>query len=653
VSQPPQRPARRPISRPAQPHERENWAFGWYEPDAPTIEMPALDIPLVEGWDRPQPDAPPAPDQAPPAEPGAPGEPAARGGPGGPDGPGGQVEAPPRPAAKPATTSSSNASLLVAAGIFISSTAGLVREVIIGRYLGTTASGDAFKAALRIPNFLQNLLGQGVLSASFIPVYARLRAEGRDEEAGRLAGAVAGLLILVTGFLSVAGLFLARPVTRLLATGFDGERFELTVRLVRIMFPGIGFLVLSAWCLGVLNSHRKFFLSYVAPVLWNAAQVTTLLVVAAGTTNTASMATALAWGVLFGGVLQFLVQLGPVRALLGRIRLNLDTGSGPVRSVLSRFGPVVLGRGVVQIMGFVDLWLASFLVEGGVSAFYFAMLLYMLPISMFGTGMAAAELPDLSSVEVYDRQTRQNFRRRLEESVARIAFYVAPCATMFVVVGDVIVRAVLQHGEFRAADTWAVWLILAAFSLGLLPTTSSRLLQNGLYALDDARTPARLAVVRVVIAAVVGLAFMFPMDRLLIGPGGVEGWSDVWALGPLPLSVRSNPTAPHLGAVALALGASIAAWIEYRMLSRALAWRIGRTRLAGRWLNPIAASCAAAGAVAYALVMVTGSLAGIPQAVVVLVPAGVTYMAVSRMLSVPEAVSLFDRAKTLRSRLGR
>ncbi|MGH9193354.1 MAG: lipid II flippase MurJ, partial [Acidimicrobiales bacterium] len=272
-------------------------------------------------------------------------------------------------AAREALPSTQRASLLVAAGIFLSRCSGLIRESVIANYLGTGPAGDAFRAALRIPNLLQNLLGEGVLSASFIPVYARLRAEGREQEAGHVAGAVAGLLVALTGVLSVIGMVLAEPLTRLLVPGFnDAYRFDLTVQLVRIIFPGIGFLVLSAWCLGVLNSHRRFFLSYVAPVLWNAAQIAALVSVGLTTSNTRTLAYAVSWGVLIGGILQFGVQIGPVRRLLGGVHLSLDTANASVRSVLARFGPVVMGRGVVQVMGYVDLLLASYLATGAVAS---------------------------------------------------------------------------------------------------------------------------------------------------------------------------------------------------------------------------------------------------------------------------------------------
>jgi putative peptidoglycan lipid II flippase len=611
---------------------------GYAEPHREPAPGPSVFAPGA-----PPDEIPPPPRLAPPP----PGEP--------PPGP-----APAAPTAAEPPPSSARGSMLVAAGILLSRCAGLIREVVIGAFLGVGPAADAFKAALRIPNLMQNLLGEGVLSASFIPVYARLRAEGRDEEAGHVAGAVAGLLAAVTGVISVVGIVFAAPLTKLLVPGYTDESYELTVELTRIMFPGIGFLVLSAWCLGVLNSHRKFFLSYVAPVLWNVAQIAALIVgvIVVGGYETADdkwdLAVALAWGVLIGGMLQFGIQIRPVRRLLGTIRLSLDTRSAPVRSVLSRFAPVLLGRGAIQIMGWVDLWLASYLVGGAVSSLTYTMVLYLLPVSLFGVSVAAAELPDLSQVEVHDPETRRRFRLRLEESMGRIAWYVAPTATLFIVVGDVIVRAVFEHGSFTPADTVAVWLTLAFLSMGLLPVTAGRLLQNGLYALDDARTPARLGVIGVVLAAVFGVVLMFPLDRLVVGPDGISGWGDIFVFGPLPAAARDNVAGiPHLGIVGLAIGASISDWIEYRLLSRALAWRVGRTKLAGPWLPQIAVGCAVTAAVAYVADLVFGDLPGIVAAVLVVGPAAAAYLALTTRLHVPEAEATLARLSSLAARARR
>jgi putative peptidoglycan lipid II flippase len=156
---------------------------------------------------------------------------------------------------------SRNHAFLVGAGIFLSRIAGLVRERVFAHYFGNSGVADAFKAAFRIPNFLQNMFGEGVLSASFIPVYAKLLAHKDEEEARRTAGAVAGLLGLCVSIIVLVGVFATPILIYFIAPGFHDEKRELTIRLVRILFPGAGLLVLSAWCLGVLNSHRRVFVS--------------------------------------------------------------------------------------------------------------------------------------------------------------------------------------------------------------------------------------------------------------------------------------------------------------------------------------------------------------------------------------------------------
>jgi putative peptidoglycan lipid II flippase len=545
-------------------------------------------------------------------------------------------------------------SYLVGAGIALSRLSGLVREIVITSLLGVSAAADAFKAALRIPNLLQNLLGEGVLSASFIPVYAKLVDDGEDDpearaEAGRLAGAIAGLLCALVAVLVVLGVLLARPLTRVLTPGFDGERLDLAVDLLRIMFPGIGFLVLSAWCLGVLNSHRRFFLSYVAPVLWNVAQIVVVVAVAIAGASPAGLATGLAWGVVLGGAVQLGVQLPAVRSLVGGIRLSLDRRRESVRSVLSRFGAVFVGRGVIQLVGYLDLVLASLLAVGAVSAMTYAQVLYLLPISLFGMAVAAAELPELSRLGAAGRAA---IRRRLAGGMDRITFYVAFTVAMYIAAGDVIVGALLQRREFGADDTRLVWFALAAFSLGLLATTRSRLLQNGLYALDRPRVVARIAVTRVVLSAGIGALLMFPLDRFAVVDGALERADGFW--GQLPDAIRLLPDGPpRLGIVGLALGAAVSSWVEYRLLRGALAWRLGRMPRTGPDTRWALVAAVAAGVLAAGLRAATGDLPSLLSAVVVVGGAGLTYLVITATFGVSEATALTGRVRTVLGRVGR
>ena len=245
----------------------------------------------------------------------------------------------------------------VAFGIFLSRIAGLIRESLLRSTLALGPAADAFAAALRIPNLLQNLLGEGSLSASFIPVYSKLLGEGRKEEARKAAGATLGLLSAISGLLVLIGVLAARPIAAILAPGFDNSRYELTVDLLRITFIGIGALVLSAWCLGVLNSHRKFFLSYVAPVFWNIAQIVVLVFVFTRSWNTFDAATAVAWGLVAGGVLQFSIQMIAVWKIAPDLRPTMNRSLPDVIEIRRRLLPAVAGRGVVQISAYVDLFL--------------------------------------------------------------------------------------------------------------------------------------------------------------------------------------------------------------------------------------------------------------------------------------------------------
>src|SRR6202167_2594267 len=229
-----------------------------------------------------------------------------------------------------------NNALMVGAGIFCSRIFGLVRQRVFSHYLGLSDAADAFKAALRIPNFLQNLFGEGVLSASFIPVYANLLAREDDEEARRTAGAVAALLALSTSILVLIGVLATPYLIDAIAPGFSGENRELTIRIVRILFPGTGLFVFSAWCLGILNSHRGFFLSYTAPVIWNAAMIATLWGFGSRYAQY-PLAVIVGWESVVGSGLQVAVQLPTVLRLLRGLDLSVNYAAENVKTVVRNF----------------------------------------------------------------------------------------------------------------------------------------------------------------------------------------------------------------------------------------------------------------------------------------------------------------------------
>ena len=217
------------------------------------------------------------------------------------------------PAARRGGPGGGRHAILVAAGILVTRILGFVRERVFAHYFGNdTIPADAFRIALRIPNTIRNLLGEGTLSASFIPVYAALNERTDKQSARALAGAVLGLALLATGALALLGIAFAPQITAVIASGFDAPRRALTVTLVRILFPMTGLMVVSGWCLGVLNTHRRFFLPYAAPALWNIAGIAAMVVAAQWLKGRGlppdqqlyRLSLALAWGTVLGSVLQ-------------------------------------------------------------------------------------------------------------------------------------------------------------------------------------------------------------------------------------------------------------------------------------------------------------------------------------------------------------
>ncbi|WP_196240341.1 murein biosynthesis integral membrane protein MurJ [Dyella choica] len=500
--------------------------------------------------------------------------------------------------------------LLVGAGILCSRLFGLVRQRVFSHYFGLSDAADIFSAALRVPNFLQNLFGEGVLSASFIPVYARLLAQHKQEEADRLAGAIFAILALIISLIVALGILATPYLLWLIAPGYTGEKRELTILIVRILFPGTGILVWSAWCLGILNSHHKFFLSYAAPVIWNLCMILSMLIFRHLEAN--RLIVYLAWGTVLGCLLQFLVQLGPVLKLVPTLRLRLDMQSLHVKQVGGSFLGVAIGRGVVQISAFVDQAISTLLGSGAVAGMTTAASINLLPVSLFGMAVSASELPTLSRMagDHVDAEVAAKLSARLNNGLERIAFFIVPSAMAFFALGNVIVAALYQTGAFTTKDSYYVWAILAGSGVGLLASTFGRLYSSTYYALRDTRTPLRFAMVRLAFTVVLGLA-----SALLIPK----------ALG-IPM---------QWGAVGLTASAGVAGWIEFHLLRRKMNQNLGPTGIA---LLLMAKLWIAAGVAALAACVVEHYMPAwgpILTATLVLSTYGIAYFAVTFQLHIP------------------
>ena len=520
--------------------------------------------------------------------------------------------------------SAASGSRKVATGILASRGVGLVREMVVAAALGRGAFADAFRVAMRVPNLLQNLLGEGSISAAFVPVYARLIEEGRNDDAHRLARQTLGVLSAVVSLLVALIFFGARLMVWLTTLGrISGERFELAVSLTRFTALGVGFLVLSAFCLGILNAHRRYLLSYAAPVLWSLAQI---IGFAAALIFGQSAGDIARWGAIsmvVGSLGQLVVQLPTVRTVGGLGRPSVSIGP-ELREVLGRFVPAVGGRGVVQLSSYVDLALASFLAAGAIATIGYAMPLYLLSIAVFGFSVAVSELTEMSrstaGLDAVAARVRAAQRRVLLPAGVVTAGAIGAggivVGSLYEFIND-LARRLFDVGagtSFGSDDTTAVALTLAAFALGLPAAMVARVSQNALYALGDVKGPARIAVVRLVVGATIGFVLMLQFDRLIVGDLGsdtnvdtvvaadglgvdiggsglgltaVDGFPHASFWEPLPnreavtideaRSGASGTSFAHLGAVGLGLGSAVASWTEWFLLRRRLRDKLGES----------------------------------------------------------------------------
>jgi putative peptidoglycan lipid II flippase len=394
--------------------------------------------------------------------------------------------------------------------------------------------------------------------------------------------------------------------------------------MVRILFPGVGILVLSAWCLGILNSHRRFFLPYAAPVLWNVAMIATLIAFG-GRSEPYPLAVILAWAAVAGSFLQFAVQVPSVLRVAGRFRFELDTVSANVRTIIRNFLPSVGSRGVNQLSSYVDTILASPLPTGAVAALAYAQTIYLLPVSLFGMSVSSAELPEMSSELGTGEALAAALRARLQSALQRIAFYIVPTVVAFLALGDSVVSVLYRTGKFTGSDVLYVWEVLAGATVGLLAATLGRLYTSAFWALRDTRTPLRFAIIRVVLTTGLGWFLAFPVPRWLGIPAA-------------------------LGLVGLTVSAGMAGWVEFTLLRFALNRKIGRTGLPISYTARLWCAAVGAAAPAFAFKLWTAVLPPLISGILVLGFYGALYFGITALLRLPEATRLlqsFSRRRPL------
>lgn len=498
----------------------------------------------------------------------------------------------------------------VGGGIFLSRITGFARDLAFAAFFGTGLAADAFSYALKIPNIIRNLLGEGTLSAAFVPAYSHMLEDGEGgegagagEEAGgeahRLARAMLGTMLVVAALLSALGVLLAPWITRAVAPGLVAEGKALTTELVRILFPMAGAFMVAAWALGVLNSHRRFFLPFVAPVAWNLTQVAGLLLGARMGWD--PLIHVLAWSALVGGLLQLGIQLPAVRRLMGgSVTPRLDWSWEPLRRVIRNMGPVAASQGVWQVASLAEALLASFVGQGAMASLYFAQRIVYLPLSLFGISVAAAALPEMSRERAADY-----LQARLANGFFQILFFVLPSAVAMILFGDLMVQVLFQRMEFGAESAARVTAILITYSMGVVASSAVKLFASGFHARGDTRTPMKITAVAVGVGVASSAVFMIP-----------------------------------LGTPGIALGGAVGAWLNLVLLWRSMRRRIGEifTRsVLGPFGRIVAASVVGGGAGVLARHALEGwmdpsqgTLAAAAVLAGTLLAAGVPYLAIAR-----------------------
>ncbi len=404
---------------------------------------------------------------------------------------------------------------LMSVATLISRILGYVKDMILARYFGATGTSDVFFVAFRIPNLLRELFAEGAMSSAFIPVLTDCQVKEGREEANRLVRSVFVTLLIVLGIVCIVGIYFAPEIVTLIAPGFrsDHEKFELTVLLTRIMFPFLIMVSLSSLLMGALNTRGVFFVSALAPAFLNVVTIVTVVTLVHRLTHPI---TAVAIGVVLGGLVQFLVQMPSFYRQGYSLVLPLKDFT-LFHSRLKRIGllllPATAGMAVSQINIFVSTIFASFLVEGSITALYYSMRLIQFPIGIFGVAMGMAALPALSR-HVAEGRT-ESLVEDFSFSMRLLFFITIPAMAGLIVLREPIVNLLFQRGEFDYSATKATASALMYYSFGIWAIVGTRLCTTAFYALQNTSTPVK--------AASVGILTNIVMSYILLGPMGHNG----------------------------------------------------------------------------------------------------------------------------------
>lgn len=404
------------------------------------------------------------------------------------------------------------AASVVGSATVLSRVLGFIRDAAIAYVFGASMFADAFFVAFRISNLFRRLVGEGALTSIFIPIFTDEMNQRSTESTRNLASSVFTVFFIILVALAALGIIFSDDIVRFMSPGFtdDPEKFAVTVRLTRLMFPYMVFIGLMAIAMGVLNAYRHFSMPALAPVFFNIAIIVCVFAVAP---FLSSPVYALAIGVLVGGFLQFAIQVPVLRRYSMTPVPRFSFADPAIKRIFLLMGPAVFGTGVYQLNIFVTLWFASALPEGSVSFLYYGGRLMELPLGVFGVAVSTAILPSLS--EHVAKKEWGPFKESLSFALRIVNFVIIPATIGLLLLSTPIIDILFKRGEFSAADSSATAIALYYYAAGLVPVAISRILVSVFYSLKDTVTPVWVGFIAFIVNAVFCV--------LLVGPLGHGG----------------------------------------------------------------------------------------------------------------------------------
>ncbi len=400
---------------------------------------------------------------------------------------------------------------IVSLALLASRMSGMLREVVLARVFGAGFVYDAFLLGFRVPNLARDLFAEGALSSAFIPTFTQTLAQRGRKEAAELSNLTSSAILVVVGAFCLLGVIFAPVLVELLAPGFHATpgKFELAVRMTRVMFPFLLLVALAAQAMGVLNACDRYAVPALSSTAFNLGSLGLGLAIGflAGPRIGLSPIGGIAAGVVLGGALQLACQIPSLRRLGFRFRFRLDWSHPGLRRIVGLMGPAIVGSAALQINVMVNTNLASRIPGNGpVSWLQYAFRFMQLPLGLFGVAIASATLPSISRSA--GEGNLEEFRRTVARSLGMVLLFTLPSSIGLAVLGRTMIGAIYQGGRFQANDTNQTALALTCYAIGLTGYSALKVLNPAFYALHDSRTPMWTGVASIALNLAVAVSLL-------------------------------------------------------------------------------------------------------------------------------------------------